>query len=133
MDRDFNDTMNLVKEIKFINSYSFIFSPRPGTPASKLKAVDKEIAKERLLNIQRVLEKHQIKKNESLINTSIEVLVENKLKDQNKYFGRNFFLNSVIFDAEEKHIGKLAYVKISKANRNTLFGKIDENKNMRAA
>jgi len=133
MDCDFNETMNLVKEIKFINSYSFIFSPRPGTPASKLKPVDKEIAKERLLNIQRVLEKHQIKKNESLINTSIEVLVENKLKDQNKYFGRNFFLNSVIFDAEEKHIGKLTYVKISKANRNTLFGKIDENKNMRAA
>ena len=133
MDRDFNDTMNLVKEIKFINSYSFIFSPRPGTPASKLKAVDKEIAKERLLNIQRVLEKHQIRKNESLINTSIEVLVENKLKDQKRYFGRNFFLNSVIFDAEEKHIGKLVYVKISKANRNTLFGKIDENKNMRAA
>ena len=95
--------------------------------------MDKEIAKERLLNIQRVLERHQIKKNESLINTSIEVLVENKLKDQNKYFGRNFFLNSVIFDAEEKYIGKLAYVKISKANRNTLFGKIDENKNMRAA
>ena len=133
MDSDFNDTMELVKNIKFINSYSFIFSPRPGTPASKLKPVDKEIAKERLLNIQRVLEKHQIRKNESLINTSIEVLVENKLKDQKKYFGRNFFLNSVIFDAKEKHIGKLVYVKISQANRNTLFGKIDENKNMRAA
>ena len=54
MDSDFNDTMNLVKNIKFINSYSFIFSPRPGTPASKLKPVDKEIAKERLFNIQKV-------------------------------------------------------------------------------
>ena len=55
--------MNLVKDIKFINSYSFIFSPRPGTPASKLKPIDKEIAKERLINIQKVLEDHQIKKN----------------------------------------------------------------------
>ena len=45
MECDFNDTMNLVKEIKFINSYSFIFSPRPGTPASKLELIDKEIAK----------------------------------------------------------------------------------------
>ena len=72
-------------------------------------------------------------KNKSLIGMSIEVLVENKLKDQKRYFGRNTFLNSVIFEGEEKHIGKLVNVKITKTNRNTLFGKIDENKNMRAA
>ena len=132
-DCDFNDTIKLVKKIKFINSYSFIYSPRPGTPASKLKQINKEIAKERLLNLQSVLEDHQIKKNESLIGSSIEVLVENKLKSQNKYFGRNIFLNSVIFDGEEKFIGKLVNVKIEKTNRNTLFGKIDESKDMRAA
>ena len=132
-DCDFNDTIKLVKKIKFINSYSFIYSPRPGTPASKLKEINKEIAKERLLNLQSVLEDHQIKKNESLIGSTIEVLVENKLKSQNKYFGRNIFLNSVIFDGEEKFIGKLVNVKIEKTNRNTLFGKIDESKDMRAA
>ena len=59
-DSDFNDTIQLVKNIKFINSYSFIFSPRPGTPASKLKLVDKEIAKERLTHIQKILEDYQI-------------------------------------------------------------------------
>ena len=132
-DCDFNDTIKLVKKIKFINSYSFIYSPRPGTPASKLKQINKEIAKERLINLQSILEDHQIKKNESLIGSSIEVLVENKLKSQNKYFGRNIFLNSVIFDGEEKFIGKLVNVKIEKINRNTLFGKIDESKDMRAA
>ena len=132
-DCDFNDTIKLVKKIKFINSYSFIYSPRPGTPASKLKQINKEIAKERLLNLQSVLEDHQIKKNESLIGSTIEVLVENKLKSQNKYFGRNIFLNSVIFDGEEKFIGKLVNVKIEKINRNTLFGRIDEGKDMRAA
>ena len=132
-DCDFNDTIKLVKKIKFINSYSFIYSPRPGTPASKLKEINKEIAKERLLNLQSVLEDHQIKKNESLIGSTIEVLVENKLKSQNKYFGRNIFLNSVIFDGEEKFIGKLVNVKIEKINRNTLFGRIHESKDMRAA
>ena len=132
-DCDFNDTINLVKKIKFINSYSFIYSPRPGTPASKLKQINKEIAKERLINLQSVLEDHQIKKNKSLIGSTIEVLVENKLKSQNKYFGRNIFLNSVIFDGEEKFIGKLVNVKIEKINRNTLFGRIDESKDMRAA
>ena len=133
MDCDFKDTMNLVKEIKFINSYSFIYSPRPGTPASKLEAVDKEVAKERLIDIQKVLESHQMNKNKSLIGMSIEVLVENKLKDQKRYFGRNTFLTSVIFEGEEKNIGKLVHVKVEKTNRNTLFGKIDEKKNMRAA
>ena len=133
MDSDFNDTMELVKNIKFINSYSFIFSPRPGTPAARLKPVDKEIAKERLINIQELLEEHQIKKNQAFIDKSIEVLVENKLKNQKKYFGRNVFLNSVIFEGEKKYIGKLVDVKITKTNRNTLFGKIDEKKNMRAA
>ena len=130
---DFNDTMNLVKEIKFINSYSFIFSPRPGTPASKLELVDKEIAKERLVNLQKTLEDHQIKKNTSLVNSSVEVLVENKLKNQENYFGRNVFLNSVLFEGEDKYIGKIVNVKIEKTNRNTLFGRIDKNKSMRAA
>ena len=133
MESDFSDTMNLVKEIKFINSYSFIFSPRPGTPASKLKLIDKEIAKERLLNIQSELEEHQIKKNKSLFGSSVEVLVENKLKNQDKYFGRNSFMNSVIFEGNDKVVGKLVNVKVEKINRNTLFGKIDQNKNMRAA
>ena len=130
---DFNDTMNLVKEIKFINSYSFIFSPRPGTPASKLELVDKEIAKERLVNLQKALEDHQIKKNTSLVNSSVEVLVENKLKNQENYFGRNVFLNSVLFEGKDKYIGKIVNVKIEKTNRNTLFGRIDKNKSMRAA
>ncbi len=132
-DTDFNDTMELVKNIKFINSYSFIFSPRPGTPASKLKPVDEEISKDRLIKIQKALENHQLKKNETFIDTSIEVLVENKLKNQSKYFGRNVFLNSVIFEGEKKHLGNLVNVKITKTNRNTLFGKIDDNQNMRAA
>ena len=79
------------------------------------------------------MEDHQIKKNQSLLGSSIEVLVENKLKNQNKYFGRNAFLNSVIFEGEKKYIGKLVDIKIIKTNRNTLFGKIDEKKNMRAA
>ena len=132
-DNDFQNTINLVKEIKFINSFSFIYSPRPGTPAAKLSLVDKDVAKDRLTNIQSLLEEYQIKKNKSLIGSSVEVLVENKLKNQNKYFGRNIYLNSVIFECEQKYIGKVINVKVTKVNRNTLFGKIDHNKNMRAA
>ena len=123
---DFNDTLDLVKKIKFINSFSFIFSPRPGTKAANLNLIDKEISKERLLKIQEHLSKHQLRMNESLINKSIDVLVENKIDGQSKLFGRNMYMNSVIFDGEIKNIGKELKVKIDKVNKNSLFGKIEK-------
>ena len=64
-------------------------------------------------------------------NKKIEVLVENKLKNENKYFGRNKFLSSVIFEANESYIGKLVNVNIKSSNQNSLFGKLE--KNMKAA
>ena len=54
----------------------------------------------------------------------IKKYVENKLKNQNKFFGRNKFLNSVIFEGNESHIGKLIKVNIEKSNQNSLFGKV---------
>ena len=130
---DFNETLELVKKIKFINSYSFIFSPRPGTKAAELKLIDNEISKERLKKIQKYLFDHQISMNRSFEKKSIEVLVENKIQGQSKLFGRNKYLNSVIFDGDENNIGKILKVKIESSNQNSLFGKIENNKSMRAA
>ena len=70
--------------------------------------------------------------NESFINKSIDVLVENKINGQKKLFGRNKYMNSVIFDGEENYIGKNINIKIKEVNQNSLFGKIEKN-NMRAA
>ncbi len=132
-DKDFLDTLNLIDKIKFINSYSFIFSPRPGTVASKLKLIDKDVSKERLQIIQKKLFDNQKFKNKSFENKIIDVLVENKLKNQNKLFGRNKYMNSVIFEGSEKNIGKIMEVKIESSNQNNLFGKILNNTKERAA
>tara|TARA_Y100001970_G_scaffold287680_1_gene412942 strand:+ start:226 stop:1557 length:1332 start_codon:yes stop_codon:yes gene_type:complete len=121
---DFEETIKLVKEIKFINSFSFIFSPRPGTKASKLKEVDEITSKERLIELQSLLFQNQINHNKSLENEEIDVLVENQMEDQKKFFGRNEYFNSVIFDAEKKDIGKIVKVNIESSNQNSLFGKI---------
>tara|TARA_B100002051_G_scaffold180194_1_gene170669 strand:+ start:1638 stop:2969 length:1332 start_codon:yes stop_codon:yes gene_type:complete len=121
---DFDKTVELVKEIKFINSFSFIFSPRPGTQASKLKELNNSISKERLIKLQSFLFKNQIDHNKSLENKEIDVLVENKTKDQNKYFGRNEYFNSVIYSSDKNDIGKIVKVNIENSNQNTLFGKI---------
>ena len=130
-EKDFSDTLKLLEKIRFVNSFSFIFSPRPGTTAANLKMVDSEVAKKRLITIQKKLFNNQIELNKSMENQKIEVLIENKLSGQNKLFGRNKYLSSVIFEGNESLIGNLVDVKITSSNQNTLFG-ITE-KNMKAA
>jgi len=124
-ENDFNDTLKLLDKVNFINSFSFIFNPRPGTTASNYELIDNEICKERLIIIQKKLFNNQIRINKSMEKKFVEVLVENKLKNQNKYFGRNKYLSSVIFDGSEDIIGKLVEVKIENSNQNSLFGKLD--------
>ena len=131
-EENFNETIKLIKKIKFLNSYSFIFSPRPGTKAADLELIDDEISKERLTKVQKILFSYQLEMNRSFQNKSIDILVENKMQGQNKLFGRNKYLNSVIFKGDEKNIGKIVKVKIEGCNQNSLFGEI-EHKNMRAA
>ncbi len=126
--KDFEDTFNLIKKIKFINSFSFIFSPRPGTKASTLEMLDKNLAKERLTLIQEKLFNNQKEKNKSLENSIVDVLVENKMEKQNKLFGRNKYISPVIFDGNESNIGKVVKVKVQNSNQNTLFGVLDKKK-----
>jgi len=130
-EKDFSDTLELLEKIRFVNSFSFIFSPRPGTAAANLEMIDSEIAKKRLIIIQEKLFNNQVELNKSMEGQKIEVLVENKLSGQNKLFGRNRYLSSVIFKGSENHIGNLVDVKINNSNQNTLFGEIETN--MKAA
>ena len=132
-EQDFNETFSLIKKIKFINSYSFIFSPRPGTIAEKLKLIDREISLKRLKKIQQQLFDHQIEKNKSLENNIIEVLVENQTDDKTKLFGRSEHMTSVIFSGNEESIGKIVKVKINKSNQNTLFGEVVIETNQKVA
>ena len=121
-EKDFNATLELIKNIKFINSFSFIFSPRPGTAAAKLKLVEKKISQRRLEKVQKQLFENQILMNKSLENKEIDVLVENKTKKGNMFFGRSEYMTSVIFDGKDQNVGNIIKVKIKSSNQNTLFG-----------
>tara|TARA_Y100000741_G_scaffold329549_1_gene283556 strand:+ start:312 stop:1610 length:1299 start_codon:yes stop_codon:yes gene_type:complete len=127
-DKDFNDTIDLIKEVGFVNSYSYIFSPRPGTPSSIKELNNPEESKERLKRLQNILKEIQIKDNQSYKDKYCEVLVENKLDNQDKYFGRNRYIKPVIFDEGDFKIGDLITVKISSYNQNNLFGSFIKNK-----
>ncbi len=132
-EKDFNNTLHLIKEIKFINSYSFIFSPRPGTVAENLKMIDKNISLKRLEKVQKELSNIQTQKNKSFENKTINVLVENQTEDKSKLFGRSEYMTSVIFEGDKKNIGKILPVRITNSNRNSLFGKIVYNLNQKVA
>ncbi len=132
-ENDFKDTLKLIDQINFINSFSFIFSPRPGTVASKLSLIDKKKSHERLGIIQEKLFNNQIKMNKSLENKVINVLVENLTKDKSKLFGRSEYMTSVIFNGSKDLIGKIVKVKILSSNRNTLFGEVLDQSNKKVA
>ena len=126
---DFKQTEKLVKNVQYINSYSFIFSARPGTPAFKLEKVNQSEAKERLISFQSLAEEIKTKYRETLIGGISNVLFENKTKEGSKYFGRDEYLNSVIVKSKENLVGKIKKVKVTSGNHNTLYGEIFINLN----
>ena len=89
-----------------------------------MKQIDQKIAKNRLLKFQSISENIKVNYRKSLINKTSKVLFENKLKNENKYFGRDEYFNSVIVESKNDLSGQIKNVKISKVNRNTLFGEI---------
>jgi len=132
-DDDFKHTIDLIERIKFTNSYSFIFSPRLGTVAADLELVDTKKSKERLEIIQKKLFENQINKNKSLEGKILNVLVENKMKDGIKLFGRTEYMTSVIFDGNTDYIGKVVQIEINNSNQNSLFGTLKENHKQKVA
>ena len=121
---DFEQTVDLMKKVKFINSYSFIYSARPGTPAFDFKKIDDKFTKERLIVFQNMSKKIKTEYRKTLLKKTASVLFENKTKDENKYFGRDEYFNSVIVKSNVNLINKIKNVKIIEINQNTLFGEI---------
>lgn len=132
-EEDFKNTLSLIETVNFINSYSFIFSARPGTVAFDLELTDKKTSIQRLEKIQNKLYENQINRNKLFKNQTINVLVENLTDDKNQTFGRSEYMTSVVFNGNKEHIGKIVPVKINKFNRTTLFGEIVEDLDKKVA
>ena len=127
-EKDFQDTIDIVNKVGFDNSYSFIYSARPGTPAAEKKSNNHEENEKRLKILQNILENFQYKANKQHLYKHYEVLVENKLNNQEKYFGRTKYMTPVIFEANNCTPGELVNVKILSFNQKNLFGLHSSNK-----
>ena len=132
-EEDFENTLSLIEKVNFINSYSFIFSARPGTVAFDLELTDKKTSIQRLETIQNKLYENQMNRNKLFKNQTINVLVENLTDDKTQTFGRSEYMTSVVFNGNKEHIGKIVPVKINKFNRTTLFGEIIEDLDKKVA
>ena len=133
-DDDFEKTCKLMKKVRFINSYSYIFSPRPGTPASELEMIDVKLAKKRLKIFQKLSEKIKLDYKKKLLNQIVKVLFENKMKNEkSKYFGRDEYQNPVIVYSKKNITGQVKRVIIKRFSQHTIYGELIDADNFLAA
>ena len=111
-DNDFDETMKFIEKVKFVIAYSFIYSPRPGTPAQYKDNIDHGLKKARLSALQSLLTEQQKTYNKSFINKDMEVLFEKKGRHEDQYIGRTIYNQSVFTTSKEKILNKILKVKI---------------------
>ncbi len=123
-DADFEATMSLIAEVGFDHSFSFIYSPRPGTPASSLPDdVPMEVKRERLALLQQRINQHAAEISLRMVGTAQQVLVEGlSKKDSRQMAGRTANNRVVNFDGDASLIGKFVKLKITEALPNSLRG-----------
>ncbi len=121
-DDDFKKTLDLIEKIKFTQSYSFIYSARPGTKS----ALEKDqtplyVKKERLSILQNKLREIQFEFNKSFCGTNTEVLVENQSSNSEYFFGRTSYMQAVYIKSKNINPGDVKNVHISTCNPKNLY------------
>ncbi len=125
-EQDFADTMALINDISFDKSFSFIYSARPGTPASTYTDdVTLKIKKERLALVQKTIDKSTEQISKAMIGSVQKVLVENKAKKGDNLFGRTENMRNTHFKGDESLIGQIVNVKITDSRANSLMGEVE--------
>lgn len=126
-DADFEDTIRLVDEIGFASSYSFKYSPRPGTPAADLDAqIPREVMDERLYRLQERIEHHRQAFNAAMVGRTVEVLLERAGRHPGQLAGKSPYLQAVQIESTANQIGDIVRVVIEKTSTNSLFGRLAE-------
>jgi len=125
-DKDFQDTLDLVDEVKFASSFSFKYSPRAGTVGATLSGqVPEEVKGERLTILQAKLQQYQEEFNAPFAGKVVKVLFEGAAKQAGEYVGHTPYMQTVTAQSSDDLTGKLLDVYITAAGLNGLKGKIE--------
>lgn len=124
-DQDFEDTMNLARDIGYASCYSFKYSARPGTPAANMQGlVPDHIASERLTRFQALINEQQLAFNKKSVGLTMPVLFEKKGKKPGQISGRSPYFQSVHVQGNDRLIGQIADVRVTEGFENSLTGEI---------
>ena len=121
-DQDFEDTLDLIQRVKYMNSYSFKYSPRPGTPAANKELISDEILDERLARTQALLNEQQMEYNKKFIQKTVQVLIDGAGKHEGQVKGKSEFNQSVALQGEKQIIGQIIPVQIKEVLTHSLLG-----------
>ena len=124
-DADFKETLDLVRAVGFAASYTFKYSPRPGTPGAELKnQIDEQTKAARLLILQQLLEDQRQSFNRAAVGRTMPVLFEKLGRHAGQVIGRSPYLQSVYAGGEAALIGAVVDVEIIGVGPNSLRGRI---------
>lgn len=124
-DKDFEDTMQFVRDIKFLQAYSFKYSPRPGTPGALMAdQISEEVMGIRLAALQDLLVQHQVAFNQASVGQVMPVLFDRRGRNEGQLVGRSPFMQPVHVLASDDYFGQIADVKLIKATSNSLGGEV---------
>ena len=125
---DFNETLEVVNKCKFDSAFTFIFSPREGTPAAKMNdSISLEEKNRRLYELNEVVNKYALENNMKYLNQTVKVLLEEtSKKDENMLVGYTETMKLVNVKADKKYIGKIADVKITDVKTWSMDGTIEK-------
>ncbi len=121
-DKDFEDTIDLIERVKYMNSYSFKYSPRPGTPAADREEIDEVILDERLKITQDLLNQQQIEYNNQFVKKTVQVLIDGAGKHTGQIKGKSQFNQSVALQGDKEIIGQIIPVQIKEVLTHSLLG-----------
>jgi tRNA-2-methylthio-N6-dimethylallyladenosine synthase len=122
-DADFEETMQLVRDVGFATAFSFKYSRRPGTPAAALRGqVAEDVKSARLQELQALLANRQHEFDDSQIGRILPVLFEKPGRRDGQLVGRTPYLQPVHVNAPATMIGRLASVRIERRTANSLHG-----------
>ena len=125
-DKEFQETMDFICDVNFTDAFSFIYSPRPGTPASIEKDdISMEIKKKRFAEVQNIIREQCIAYSKSMYGTRQKVLVEDRSKKKlGEYFGRASNNKIINFKSKKNYIGHFVDVEITNVIENIVYGEI---------
>ena len=134
MEKDFLETLEVVKEVGYAQCYSFKYSPRAGTPGALLKdSISEEVKDERLARLQELLFKQQLEYNRQSIGKVMPVLFDRKGKLANQLLGKTEYMQSVLLTADLENLNPIVPVFITGAKQNGLSGQLIDKYHKRAA